>query len=302
MDTISNNFVNWIQTFAPDVPKQLLGYGGSIMLGALALLLVIIALRLFRSKGHRPTSKRTNIPKSLQHNGNIVDIIAGQKTDEIDARCVFTGVSAGKIKCEIIENLSPLDTQKGDMVTCFFPPIKTTHDTVNAFVATVIEGEKEGRRSERIVLSTPQKFTMIARRKHARKRVADQQFIRVKLWVDDPFSSDIPFQDATPDISVNSFNSDSAANNANAVLNISHGGLGLSIHNTNLTETCAVGAPVAINLFMFNFREKTFKPYWYAGEVRTMHEGQPGSTRIGIKFTGYGEPEGDSTVRWELFD
>jgi len=302
IDTVSNGLKEWVQGLAPDVPGQLLGYGGAIILGGLALILVIIALRLFRSKGGRASTKRVNIPKIIQQEGSVVDVSTSQDTDDISTRCVFTSVSSGKIKCEVIDRLKPLDAKKGDLITCIFAPKKTVSDKVNAFVSTVIESEADGRNPDRIVLSVPQKFTLMPRRKHARKRVADQQFIRVKLWIDDPFSSDIPFQDATPHISVNSFNSENSTNNANAVLNISHGGIGLSVHNTNLNENCAVGAPVAINLFMFNFREKTFKPYWYAGEIRTMHEGRLGTTRLGVKFTGYGEPEDGSLVRWALFD
>ena len=143
---------------------------------------------------------------------------------------------------------------------------------------------------------------MTPRRKHTRKRVADQQFIRVKLWVANPHSSDISFENAAPHIGVNSFATDGPEQTANAVVNICNGGMGINIQNRVIPETGAVGATVAINLFMFNFKEKTFKPYWYSGQVRSMEEGRPGFTRMGIEFDGVAETSDETgRLRWSKF-
>lgn len=180
--------------------------------------------------------------------------------------------------------------------------MKTDDSKVNSFTATLLESDKSGRNPDRIILSVPTGYNMTPRRKHARKRVADQQFIRVKLWIANPQTSDIAFEDATPHIGVNSFSNGGPDQSANAVVNISNGGLGLNVVNQLLPETCAVGAKVAINLFMFNFREKSFKPYWYSAEVRSMEEGRPGFTRMGVEFDGAGEVcDETGKIRWSLF-
>lgn len=285
--------------YLPGDPSQTMRYLGGALLGLGALLLLLIALRLLRSSGRsgRGSSRRVNIPRTIQQEGMVMDVL---NKEAVAVRCVITSASSGKIKCEIIERLDVLQTPQGESVTCMFQPIRTGNGKVNSFAATLVETDKSGRNADRIVLSSPTGYTASPRRRHTRKKVADQQFIRVKLWVTNPRTSDIPFMDAAPHIGVNSFASDDQDQSANAVINISGGGLGLSIVNHVIPETCGVGAKVAINLFMFNFKEKSFKPYWYSGTVRSMEEGRPGFTRMGIEFDGLGQPDEETgTIRWQ---
>ncbi len=276
---------------------------GAVFMGAVALILLVLALRLLiRTRGQSGRSKRVNIARSLQQQGVVIDLLQSADGDEVAVRCVITSASSGKLGCEIIERLDVIKTPEGKNVTCVFPPVRAEGGKVNSFSAKLIESDKSGRKADRIVLSAPTGYSMIARRKHPRKRVADQQFIRVKLWVESPYASDILFEDAAPHIGVNSLAPGGGGQSANAVVNISNGGLGLSVHNQGIPETCAVAAPVTINLFMFNFREKTFKPYWYSGVIRSMKEGRPGFTRMGIEFDGMAEPIGpDGGLRWTRF-
>lgn len=292
----------FIQQFLPDVPAEVIRYGGAGLLIALAVFLLLLALRMLRPGNTRSASKRVNIPRALQKEGVVMDVLNSANDEDVAVRCVITSASAGKIKCEIIERLDVIKAKEGKDIVCVFAPMKTDEGKVNSFTARMMESDRNGRKTDRIVLSAPTDYAMIARRKHARKRVADQQFIRVKLWVDNPFTSDISFEDAAPHIGVNSFSTDGPDQSANAVVNISNGGLGLSVQNRVIPETCGVGAPIAINLFMFNFKEKSFKPYWYTGEVRSMEEGRPGFTRMGIEFNGSGILcDETSKVRWKKF-
>ncbi len=293
----------FIQQFLPDVPAEAIRFGGAAFLAATALLLLIFALRMLKSgKSATSHSKRVNIPRALQRDGVVIDLLNSPADDEIAARCVITSVSAGKIHCELIERLDVIRTKEGAETTCVFAPMKIEDSKINSFNAKLVESDKTGRKTDRIILSVPTGYNMIPRRKHTRKKVADQQFIRVKLWITDPRTSDICFEDAAPHISVNSLSSKGPSQSANAVVNISNGGLGLSIVNRVLPETCAVGAKVAINLFMFNFREKSFKPYWYSAEVRSMGEGRPGYTRMGIEFDGFGNVCGKTgKIQWDNF-
>ncbi|QJB58074.1 hypothetical protein [Pseudodesulfovibrio sp. zrk46] len=290
-----------LNQFAPNVPPEIIRYGGAAILIALSLLLLIFALRLMRPTNKRSASKRVNVPRALQKEGVIMDVLNSGSEEDVAVRCVVTAASSGKIKCEIIERLDVMKTKQGKDVVCVFAPMKTDTGKVNSFTARLIESDTSGRKADRIVLAAPADYAMLPRRKHTRKRVADQQFIRVKLWVDNPYVSDISFEDAAPHIGVNSFAASGPDQSANAVVNISNGGLGLSVVNQALPETCAVGSPIAINLFMFNFKEKSFKPYWYTGEVRSMEEGRPGFTRMGIEFNGSGSPLDNGGIRWTKF-
>ncbi|QGY40866.1 hypothetical protein GM415_12250 [Pseudodesulfovibrio cashew] len=289
-----------VQGLAPSIPPDTVRLAGGALLGALALILLLFALKLLlpRKKG-RP-AKRVNVPRTLQQEGMSVDVLTDPKGNRVAARCVVTTVASSKIKCEIIERLEEIRAREGDTVACVFAPVKTSLGAVNSFTAKLLKADGPDR--DRLILSVPTGYAQISRRKHARKRVADQQFIRIKLWVEEAYTSDIAFPDAAPHVAVNSFATEDAAQSANAVLNISHGGLGLSIRNEVIPENCAPGSQVTINLFMFSFREKTFKPYWYAGEIRSMHEGRPGFTRLGIEFNGSGKLLGETgSLRWDRF-
>ena len=294
--------IDAVQSVLPDVPAEAIRYGGGALLGSVALVMVFLALKLLRKKPAAQHARRVNIPRTLQREGAVVDILCSPADEDVPIRCVITSVAAGRIKCEIIERFDVLKAKEGREISCVFAPVKTDQGKVNAFHAKLIQSDRSGRRSDRIVLSPPTEYTLIPRRKHTRKRVADQQFLRVKLWMTDPHSTTLSLEDAAPHIGVNSFASGGPDQAGNAVVNISNGGLGLSVMNRVLPETCAVGAPVAINLFMFNFKEKSFKPYWYSGQVRSMKEGRPGFTRMGIEFDGSGQVnEKTGAMRWEKF-
>lgn len=294
LSSAEEQFERLIALLLPDAsPDQLRMIGGTL-LGLSALILLFIGLRLLRRPRHNPPSTRTGIPRTLQHKGAVVDMLAGPDDESVAVRCVITAAKSNKIQCEIIERLDVLRTKPGHDLVCVFAPMKTRKGRINSFTATLMESDRAGRGTDRLVLAGPTDYALIPRRKHQRKRVADQQFIRVKLWTASPQDSDLTFEDAAPQIGVNSFATDGPGQGANAVINISDGGLGLSVLNRLVPETCTVSTPVVINLFMFNFREKTFKPYWYAGEVRTLEDGRPGFTRMGIAFTATARADGDS--------
>ncbi len=295
LEILKHRFAQWLEQMFPDLPPQALHFAGGALLGGLALILLLAGLRLLRRSGARNTSSvRKDIPRTLQSRGMAVDLLAGPDTGKVAVRFVVTGVRPGKIQCEIIERLDVIATPGGKDVVCVFAPLKTHNGKINTFTATLLETDRDGRKPDRIVLSTPADYAFVTRRKHVRKRVADQQFIRVKMWLDRPGTEDIAYQDAAPQIGVNAFTMDGPDQAANGVVNISGGGIGLSVLNRLLPETCAPGQRTVINLFMFNFREKTFKPYWYAGVVRSMEEGRPGFTRMGIEFTDVGRTDKDT--------
>lgn len=300
---IAKAIIGLIHRIAPDLPLETIRIGAATVLGMSALYMLVLALRLLKPMANNARSDRVDIPRSIQQEGTTIDVLNSEEEDDVAVRCVLTSVSSGKINCEIIERLDTINVQENDRIMCVFAPMKSDKGKINSFKATLMETDTSGRKLDRIVLSAPDSYGLTPRRKHTRKRVADQQFLRVKLWVENPLASDTAYEDATPHIGINSLTNDNPVQASNAVINISNGGLGLSIKNQVIPETCAQGASVAINLFMFNFREKTFKPYWYVGEIRTMEEGRTGFTRIGIEFTGTGETcDETGRIRWKHFE
>lgn len=289
--TLSQQLTQIGQQLFPGMPENVIRNAEAILLGIMAFVLLLLGLLLLRRPKKKNTSSKTNIPQKLQGKGTVVDIIAAPNEETVTLRCVFTAVKSNKITCEIIERLEPLKTGKNRQLVCVFAPTKYQDGKVNSFTSTLMKLGHSNRTANLMILSAPTEYTMIPRRKHTRKKVADQQFIRVKLWLEDHIFSDTSYQDATPHIGVNSFSSDSPEQSSNGVVNISNGGIGLSILDTLVPETCGSGSPVVINLFMFNFREKTFKPYWYAGTIRSVEESRPGFIRMGVEFTSTATPD-----------
>lgn len=265
----------------------------------LAVILFLLVLRILRSDKKTEVSQEKNIPQTLLKTGTTVELC---NQDEVTAlRCVLVRAGRKKIKCDIIERLDELKAGEGELLTGIFPPLIAAGRKVNTFSATILESDKKGKKTNQITLSTPERYSLSKRRQQARKRVVDQQFIRVKLWLADPAKNDIHFQDAAPDIGVNSYAQDNSGHDSNSVINISKGGIALKVRNQLLPPACAVGSSTVINIFMFSFKEKIFRPYWYTGEVRSMEEANDeGYTRLGVSFTRSGwVNESTGTISWE---
>lgn len=303
IDTVLNIIANHAQQILPGMEPNTIRYGIAVALAATAIILLGMAVRALLGDRHSPQkTSRNTLPTTLYRKGMVVDLLNSENEEDVALRVVINSASSKKIKCEIVERLNVLKRKPGQKIRCMFPPVATENGKVNTFTAPLLESDTSGGKLDRVILGSPIQTANIPRRKYSRKRVSDQQFIRVKLWVDNPFVSDIAHEDARPHIGINSFSSEASAHCANTVVNISNGGLALQVSNRNIPETCAVGATVAINLFMFSFKEKTFKPYWYSGEVRSMEETSPGFTRMGLAFNGNGLPcEETGKVRWARF-
>lgn len=259
-------------------------------LAAVALALLLLAWLLMRPGRRRSTGRVEDIPSRLSSKGAVLDLLDASGGD-VAARCVITRAGRRRLQCDIIESSGRVP-QEGESATLLFAPSTAGGTKTNTFSATVGKGD-----ADRFVLEAPHSFGYVKRREHVRKRVMDQQFIRVRLWVSNT-DSDFPFQDAQPDVGVNSYAQDDSGHEANTVINISNGGMGLSVRNQNLPPTCISGVPVVLNIFLFNFREKEFIPYWCSGEIRSMEGGEDGYTRVGIAFSGSGTPRDDGCVDW----
>lgn len=290
LQTASRTVNENLQSIAPGLPPDLLRHAGATVLVCLALLLLIAAASLLRKK--KPTVSR-DIFAHLSRKGVMLDVMNGPKS--IALRCAITSASRKRLKCAVVERLDLPQAEQGENALCMFAPARVDDRTVNAFYAEILELDLSKGEAGRIVLARPNKLFHESRRSQKRKRVVDQQFVRVKLWLADPQESDIAFEDAVPHIGVNAFASRNGQS-ANSVINISKGGMALSISDSLLPETCGVGAPVTVNLFMFRFRDKEFHPFWYQGEVRSLGQASPGFTRIGIEFTGVGRFTGRELI------
>lgn len=229
-----------------------------------------------------------------------MDIAHEDSYDKVIGRAVVTQAREDRIKLEIIEDMGVSSVKSSSPIAFLFPPEKLGTGRINCFLSTVINFDVNADGCGPMVVSPPANLSLVKRRRHKRKKVIDQQFIRVKLWNRKPDTDETSFADAVPDLAVNSYDPRSTGHEDNQVINISNGGIGVSAHHALVDDKISINDDVLINIFMFNFRQKIFKPYWYAGKIRTIEEMDGSSYRLGVEFTMTGKirDENEQYIDW----
>ena len=279
------DLLNALSALPDSLGADTLYFGAAALLIICALILLFSALRMFRKDDQVKIGSTISIIHALMRKGVVLDLAQSADHDTM-ARFLITSISKNTLKGEILEKPEHVHKGLNGPVVFFFPPLPLGANRLNALSAQLIFDETE---PDILTLKGPfEPLREKPRRKQPRKRVVFQQFVRVKLWVAERSTPDINFVAASPHVSVNSYTPDDHSESANQVINISRGGLALSIHGRTLPPSCAVGAPVVLNLFMYNVESKEFQPYWYAGTVRNTSPERRGFTRVGIQFKQVG--------------
>lgn len=271
--------------------------------GCIALLAALSAFLLLRRK--KPNT--VSVPKSgndfsmfFQKAGTVMDLAVTGALETVIGRAVVTKVKNDGIKLEIIEDTGVSHLNNSSEITVMFPPERLGESRVNSFRSRILTLNCTDDGCGRMILSPPTEFALVRRRRHKRKKVIDQQFIRVKIWLGDSRINDTSFADAAPDLAVNSYDPRSSGHESNQVINISNGGIGVSVHQDLVDKKFSINDEVLINIFMFNFRQKIFKPYWYAGKIRSIEELDGTNYRMGVQFTmnGMVRDENEQHIDW----
>ncbi|WP_027721022.1 PilZ domain-containing protein [Maridesulfovibrio zosterae] len=274
--------------------------GGAACIALLAAILAFLAMRPSAKKNIPSLKGSQDFSDFFKKSGTIMDISTAENHEKLIGRGVVTQTREDRIRLEIIENTGLSSLAPSAKLLCMFPPEMMGQSKVNAFTSTIQTLECNSEGCGRMTISPPQSFSLIKRRRHKRKRVIDQQFIRVKFWLGTPDSDETAFADAVPDLAVNSYDPRSTGHEDNQVINISNGGIGVSAHQGLIDKKFNINDDILINIFMFNFRQKVFKPYWYAGKIRTIEEMDGTSYRLGVEFTMTGKirDETEQNIDW----
>lgn len=264
-------------------PEALAAAGAGIVVGLLGFLLLGGKKKPRRQKGPGAVleslrSKAEEVDLCIRRNG-VVDPLGV---------CMVERVDKDGILCRFAGGFDPAVFREGRKLAMVFNSRLLDGRKVNALPCSVIKFTLQGG-SPGVLLSMPEQAIYIKRRQHQRKRVTDQQFVRVRLWLADPQHTDIDFHSARPNISVNAFDNGNGPEADNKVINLSPGGMALSI-NTDTPGNFSTGQPVTLNLALFSFRDKTFKDHWYAGSIRNIKDMENGRLRLGIGFLRFGLP------------
>lgn len=204
------------------------------------------------------------------------------------ARCVPVEAGPGGLVCELLDCAAPDAVHAGLKVQGFFAPLPLAGRKVNALDSEILamQGADD---PPRIVLALPQGLRAVPRRRHPRKKVSDPRFIRLRLWLADVAQSTVYFPEASPDLWINAY--DGRHGDENAVSDISPGGLALEVRAALAPAGLAPGARVVLKCSLFQFKDKQFKPYWYAGKVRAVTQPAQGLRRIAVAFSHVGAPD-----------
>nr|WP_027177639.1 PilZ domain-containing protein [Maridesulfovibrio bastinii] len=269
--------------------------GTATAVAFIVTLLVIIVSRPSKKKSSSPS-----VLKKLHKEGAIIDVALPGSPTAICGRAVITSIKKDRIKMEMLENSGSVILKPELEVLFMFRPENTSTDKINSFTARLLKTEKKNGLCTSFSAEMPEKFSNTPRRQHRRKRVVDQQFIRVKIWAGDIKNSRDDFSDSVPDLAVNSYDPRAGGQEENSIINISNGGIAVSAINDLVDERFTTDSDVLLNIFMFNFRQKIFKPYWYAGKIRSLEEKGPDKTRLGIEFTHSGiiQDEDEQLLQW----
>lgn len=204
------------------------------------------------------------------------------------ARCLPKALGPDGLSCELLDSAALGETVPGRKVTCYFAPLIHGERKLNAF-ETVIASVDPMAEPPSMLLAAPTQLLSMPRRRYPRKRVSDPRFVRVRLWLAQAGASPVHFPDAVPDIWINAY--DGHHGEENAVTNISAGGLAVEVRAGLVPKALELGSPVVLKCSLFQFREKQFKPYWYAGLVRGVNAPGGKLMRLAVGFTHVGRPD-----------
>ncbi|WP_320172548.1 PilZ domain-containing protein [Maridesulfovibrio sp.] len=302
MDTLNTTVIDpalkFLNSMPPDAMPLILGAAGCIAL--LAAALVYLVLRPATPKDTIRQKKPQDLNSFFKKSGTIMDLAVYGNNENVIGRAVVTRANEEGIRLEIIDDTGISKMSAPAELSLLFAPEQFGAVRINSFKAQIQNLECGSDGCGRMTMSPPSEFALVKRRRHKRKRVIDQQFIRVKIWRGTPEGDETTFADAAPDLAVNSYDPRATGHENNHVINISNGGIGVSAHEALIHKKFSINDDVLINIFMFNFRQKIFKPYWYAGKIRSIEELDGTSYRVGVQFTMHGtiRDETEQHIDW----
>lgn len=264
-------------------PEIMASAAAGIGTGLLAVLL------LGGKKKKKKAGSPSNVLEVLRSRAEPVELCV-RRNGSVEAlgSCVVERVDGKGVLCRFSGGFDPDVFHEGRKVAMVFTTRSLKDRKVNALPSSVLKFTLEGG-SPGVLLATPAAPIYLRRRQHQRKRVIDQQFVRVRLWQVDAQTTDIDLHSARPTLSVNAFDHGSGPDAADRVINISSGGMALRIASGK-ADDMSDGTRVTLNVALFSFREKTFKDHWYSGTVRNTGQMDDGALRLGISFDRYGLP------------
>ncbi|NDV25040.1 hypothetical protein [Desulfovibrio sp. JC010] len=170
----------------------------------------------------------------------------------------------------------------GAQVKCIFPEMMRDKKKVNAFVGQVkSKSEEKG-----MVITRRSSFGFIKRRVFARRKVADQRYIKVKIWRLEAEDYDVDYilDSSEPDVLIDNRKFKTPNPSAEQVLDISKGGIALTAVVREGGNAISRNDKVILCMLIYQPKRQTFQPHLIYAEVRAAKAMGRGMTRLSFQF------------------
>ncbi|WP_421901093.1 hypothetical protein [Maridesulfovibrio sp.] len=170
----------------------------------------------------------------------------------------------------------------GAQVKCIFPEMMRDKKKVNAFVGLV----KSKSDNKGMVITRRSSFGFIKRRVFARRKVADQRYIKIKIWRLEAEDYDVDFilDNIEPDVLIDNRKFQTPNPSVAQVLDISKGGIALTATFREDGNVISRNDKVLLCMLIYQPARKTFQPHLIYAEARAARSMGRGMTRLSFQF------------------
>ncbi|CCO25335.1 hypothetical protein [Maridesulfovibrio hydrothermalis] len=193
---------------------------------------------------------------------------------------------AGTENIDVVVTFKDLVTESllipGAKVKCIFAEMLKDSKKVNAFVGIV----KSYTKDKGAVITRTSSFGYIKRRVFARRKVADQRYIKIKIWrlEDENFDIDFLLDKAEPDILIDNRKNVGAVMKVPQIIDISKGGIALYGSVREGGNMVSRNDKILLCMLIYMPKRKTFQPHLIYAEVRAAKSAGNGMSRLSFQF------------------
>lgn len=236
-----------------------------------------------RNGGPWKVSSDQDILDKLVMNRAQVDILVERSGQRSLAAVVNT---AGLESLDVVVTFKDLVSDEllspGTQVKCIFPEMMRDKKKVNAFVG-LVKSKSEGKG---MVVTRRSSFGFIKRRVFARRKVADQRYIKIKIWGLESEDYDVDFilDNTEPDVIIDNRKFKTPNPSVPQVLDISKGGIALTATFREGGNVISRNDKVLLCMLIYQPARKVFQPYLIYAESRAARSMGRGMTRLSFQF------------------
>ncbi|MFW5497881.1 MULTISPECIES: hypothetical protein [unclassified Maridesulfovibrio] len=246
-----------------------------------------------RSVGVAGNVSRTGEPWKVTSDRDILDklVMSRMQVDVLVERSGQRSLAAvvnvaGVEKFDVVVTFKDLVSDEllvpGTQAKCIFPEMIRDKKRVNAFVGLI----KSKSDNKGMVITRRSSFGFIKRRVFARRKVADQRFIKIKIWRLEAEDYDVDFilDNIESDVLIDNRKFRTPNPSVPQVLDISKGGIALTATFREGGNVISRTDKVLLCMLIYQPARKTFQPHLIYAEVRAARPMGRGMTRLSFQF------------------